>query len=128
MATKPTKWGADRLFARLDLADSQYFSEVTRAQALSLKEKYFTVRTAQNLYLAATKQVLAQEGAGIVQYAGYCAFAGEMDKARRKVGAGAAMALEAATLVAKWTARGLSPSVLAAVRTQVFNVSAPVGP
>ena len=36
--------------------------------------------------------------------------------------------VEAATLVGKWVSRGLSQSVLEAIRTEVFNVSAPVGP
>ncbi|HDQ99001.1 MAG TPA: hypothetical protein ENN51_01750 [candidate division WOR-3 bacterium] len=128
MAVKPSQWGADRLFARLDMPDSEYFPAITRQQAESLKTKYFTVRNAQNLYLAATKQVLAGEGVSAILYAGYCAFAGEMDRARRKLGAGQGLALEAATLVAKWVARGLSQSVLEKVRLQVFDVSAPVGP
>ncbi|MFO7639376.1 MAG: hypothetical protein R6X14_08830 [bacterium] len=128
MAVKPSSWGADRLFARLDLPDSQYFPAITRQQAESMKTKYFTVRNAQNLYLGATKQVLAGDGVSSVRYAGYCSFAGELDKARRKLGAGDALALEAATLIAKWVARGLDQSVLEKVRYQVFDISAPVGP
>ena len=128
MATKPSSWGADRLFARLDIADSEYFPLITRQQAGSLKTKYFTVRTAQNLYLTATKQILAADGISNIQYTAYCAFAGEMDRARRKLGAGNALALEAANLVGKWVARGLSPSTLEKVRFQVFDVSGPVIP
>jgi hypothetical protein len=40
---------------------------------------------------------------------------------------GASLAQECATLIAKWVARGLSLAVLEAVRSDVCNVSAPVG-
>ena len=128
MAVKPSHWGADRLFARLDLPDSQYFPAITRQQAGSMKTKYYTVRNWQNRYLVATKQVLAGDGVSSIEYGAFCAFAGELDKARRSLGNGDALALAAATLVAKWAARGLSPSTLQKVRYQVFDISAPVGP
>jgi hypothetical protein len=35
---------------------------------------------------------------------------------------------EAATLIAKWVARGLTQAVLQAIRTDVFNVAAPTAP
>ncbi len=128
MATKPASYGADRLFARLDLADSDYFSEVTRAQAESMKVKYFRTRTAQNYYLTQTKQVLAGEGVSSILYGAYCAFAGEVAASRDKLGAGEALAIEVAIHVAKWAARGCSQTVLETVRTQVFNIGAPAGP
>ena len=125
MGTKPASYGADRLFARLDLADSQYFPEVTKAQASSMKEKYYRHRTAQNLYLTATKQILAGEGISSIQYAGYCAFAGELAMSRDKLGGGESLAIEGQTLIQKWVARGLSQTVLEKLRTDVFSVSAP---
>jgi len=130
MGTKPASYGADRLFARLDLTDSQYFPEVTRAQSESMKEKYYRHRAAQNLYLTQTKQVLAGEGVSSIAYAGYCAFAGEMAMTRNKLGGGESLAIEAQTLVAKWVARGLDQTVLEKIRTDVFNIGAPtpVGP
>jgi hypothetical protein len=36
--------------------------------------------------------------------------------------------LEAATLMAKWVARGLTQSLLQAIRTDVFNIAAPIAP
>ena len=39
---------------------------------------------------------------------------------------GETLAKEAATLIAKWKARGLSEPVLQGIRTDVFNVSAPI--
>jgi uncharacterized protein YdiU (UPF0061 family) len=41
---------------------------------------------------------------------------------------GESAAQEAATLIAKWKARGLTQAVLETVRTQVFNIGAAVGP
>ena len=41
---------------------------------------------------------------------------------------GALLAMEAAVLIAKWVARGLTQAVLQAIRTDVFNVAAPVAP
>jgi hypothetical protein len=39
---------------------------------------------------------------------------------------GESLALEAAVLITKWTARGLTAAVLQAIRTDVFNVAAPL--
>jgi len=41
---------------------------------------------------------------------------------------GESAAQAAAVLIAKWVARGLTQSVLQAIRTQVFNVGAPIAP
>ena len=39
-----------------------------------------------------------------------------------------ALAQEAAVLIAKWVARGLTQAVLQAIRTDVFNIAAPIAP
>jgi hypothetical protein len=41
---------------------------------------------------------------------------------------GETFALAASVLLSKWAARGLDPDVLAAIRTEVFDIGAPVGP
>ena len=128
MAVKPSSYGADRLFARLDLTDSDYFPEVTLEQKDSMKVKYFRSRTYQNQYLTLTKQLLAAIGVSSILYGPYCAFAGEVAAARDKLGGGESLAIEVATLIAKWTSRGCSGTVLEAIRTQVFNIVAPAGP
>jgi hypothetical protein len=128
MAVKPSSYGADRLFARLDLENSEYYPEVTMQQKAAMKVKYFRTRTAQNYYLTQTKQVLASAGVSGITYAPYCAFAGEVAAARDKLGAGETLANEVATLIAKWAGRGLSMPVLESIRTDVFNIAAPVGP
>ncbi|HDQ99000.1 MAG TPA: hypothetical protein ENN51_01745 [candidate division WOR-3 bacterium] len=73
------------------------------------------------------RAVLNGEGVSTALYPFYLAYGRELWKLTNRVN-GASAALEAATLAAKWTARGLSPSVLEKVRHQVFSISAPVGP
>jgi hypothetical protein len=41
---------------------------------------------------------------------------------------GESLSQEAAALIAKWVARGLSQPVLQAIRSEVFNVPAPIAP
>jgi len=79
---------------------------------------------------AAGRLLRMTDGAGVrtIQYPFYFCFAREMWSLVRKEISGESLATEAATLVAKWVARGLTPAVLQAIRTDVFNVAAPIGP
>ncbi len=72
------------------------------------------------------KQVCDGAGATVIQIPFYLCFGREMWALLRKELSGEAMALEAATLIAKWKSRGLVEAVLQAIRTDVFNVSAPI--
>ncbi|MFO7676331.1 MAG: hypothetical protein R6X12_08460 [bacterium] len=74
-----------------------------------------------------TRAVLNAEGVSLTLYPYYLAFGREMWKLTNRVN-GEAAALEAANLVAKWVARGLSLSVLGKIRSNVFSVPKPVGP
>jgi hypothetical protein len=74
------------------------------------------------------KQVCDGAGVSIIQYPFYLCFGREMWSLIRKEVSGESLAKEAATLVAKWKARGLTEAVLQAIRTDVFNVVAPVAP
>ncbi len=74
------------------------------------------------------KQVLDGQGVSIKDYPFYLDFGREIWHLQRIEVSGESLAIEAAVLIGKWQARGLSQSVLEAIRTQVFNVSAPVGP
>jgi hypothetical protein len=74
------------------------------------------------------KQVCDGEGVSTIQLPFYLCFGREIWALTRKDISGETMALEAAVLVAKWLGRGLVQSVLEAIRTDVFNVSAPVTP
>jgi len=74
------------------------------------------------------KQVCDGAGVSIIQYPFYLCFGREMWALSRKDISGESMAQEAAILITKWTARGLTAAVLQAIRTDVFNVSAPIAP
>ncbi len=74
------------------------------------------------------KQVCDGAGVPTIQYPFYLCFGREIWALTRKEVSGESLALEAATLIAKWVARGLQTSVLQAVRTDVFNVAAPIAP
>jgi len=74
------------------------------------------------------KQVCDGAGVPTIQYPFYLSFGREMWALTRKDISGESLAIEAATLIAKWKARGLTEALLAAIRTDVFNVAAPVAP
>jgi hypothetical protein len=74
------------------------------------------------------KQVCDGAGVPTIQYPFYLCFGREVWALTRKDVSGESLALEAAVLITKWTARGLQGPVLQAIRTDVFNVAAPVAP
>jgi hypothetical protein len=74
------------------------------------------------------KQVCDAAGVPTIQYPFYLCFGREIWALTRKDISGESMAIEAATLIAKWVARGLTTAVLQAIRTDVFNVAAPAAP
>ncbi len=74
------------------------------------------------------KQVCDGAGVPTIQYPFYLCFGREMWALSRKDISGESLAIEAATLIAKWKARGLTEAVLQAIRTDVFNVAAPIAP
>jgi hypothetical protein len=74
------------------------------------------------------KQVLDMQGISTSVYANYLAFSREVWRLKRMGVSGDSLAAECATLIAKWVARGLSLAILETIRSQVFDVSAPVGP
>jgi len=74
------------------------------------------------------KQVCDGKGVPTIQYPFYLCFGREVWSLIRKEISGESLAKESATLIAKWVARGLTQSVLQAIRTDVFNVAAPIAP
>ena len=74
------------------------------------------------------KQTCDAAGVSVIQYPFYLCFGREIWALTRKDISGESMAKEAATLIAKWVARGLTQSVLQAIRSEVFNVPAPTAP
>lgn len=73
------------------------------------------------------KQVLNSSGVSVLQIAPYLAFGREMWSKSQKM-AGETLAKEAAVLIAKGVARGLTQAVMQAIRSEVFNVPAPIAP
>jgi hypothetical protein len=74
------------------------------------------------------KQVCDGAGCSTIQYPFYLCFGREIWALTRKDISGESMAQAAATLIAKWVSRGLSAPVLQAIRSDVFNVPAPIAP
>jgi hypothetical protein len=74
------------------------------------------------------RQVLNGSGVPTIQYPFYLCYGRELWSRIRNGMEGESLAIEAAVLLAKWVARGLTQSVLQDIRTDVFNVSAPVAP
>ena len=74
------------------------------------------------------RQVLNGAGVPTIQYPFYLCFGRELWSRIRNGMDGESLAMETAILIAKWVARGLTQSVLQSVRTDVFNVSAPIAP
>jgi len=73
-----------------------------------------------------TKQVLDGSGIDTMFIVFYLDFARQLFKlSHGRTVSGATLAKEAQVLLEKWQARGLRPEVLAAIRTDVFNVPAP---
>ena len=110
------KYDTTRIKATLDEMRPTMLQNVTAV---------FPLITAMELQV---KQVCDGSGVSTIQYPFYLNFGRELWALSRKDISGESYAKEAAILVTKWTARGLTQAVLQAIRTQVFNVAAPVAP
>jgi hypothetical protein len=110
------KYNTERIKATLDDKRPAMLASVTAV---------FPMITAMELQV---KQVCDGAGVPTIQYPFYLNFGREIWALTRKEVSGESLALEAATLIAKWKARGLTEAVLQAIRTDVFNVVAPVAP
>ena len=72
------------------------------------------------------RQTLNAAGVHTIFYVPYLNYARQLYKLSRQQGiSGESFAMGAQVLLDKWAARGLNPNVLAAIRTQVFDASAP---
>lgn len=74
------------------------------------------------------RATINSSGVSVIQYPFYLNFGRQMWSKIRKGMAGESLAQEAAILIAYWTAQGLTQAVLQAIRSDVFNVSAPLAP
>ena len=72
------------------------------------------------------RQTLNAAGVHSIMYVPYLSYARQLYKLSRQQGiSGESFALGAQVLLDKWAARGLNPTVLARIRTDVFDVVAP---
>ncbi|MBM3323070.1 hypothetical protein FJY69_06305 [candidate division WOR-3 bacterium] len=111
-----TKYNTERIKSVLDEMRPAMYANV---------QAVFPLIAAMELQV---KQVLDGLGVSMKDYPFYLAFGREIWSLTRKQVSGESLAIEAETLIAKWVARGLTRSVLEAVRTQVFNVGPPSSP
>jgi len=76
-----------------------------------------------------TKQVLSASGIDTMYIVFYLDYARQLFRlSHGRLISGPTLAREAQVLLEKWQARGLNPTVLAAIRTDVFSVPAPAAP
>jgi hypothetical protein len=117
---------------RVDRWDAKFDTTAVKATLDKLRPKMLQNMGAVTPMITAmelqVKQVCDGAGATVIQIPFYLCFGREMWSLIRKEISGEAAAVEAATLIAKWKARGLVEAVLQGIRTDVFNVGAPIGP
>lgn len=111
-----TKFNTERIKATLDEMRPAMYAKV---------QAVFPLLTAMELRV---KQVLDSSGVPTRDYPSYLAFGRQLWALGRKEISGESAALEAAVLIAKWVARGLTQPVLQAIRSEVFNIPAPIAP
>ena len=100
--------------------------EQVTPQITSIKQNAASVMTEIVQMETQVRQVLNGAGVSCILYPFYLNFGREMWSKIRNGMEGESLAIEAAVLIAKWTARGLTEAVLQAIRTDVFNVAAPL--
>jgi hypothetical protein len=110
------KYNTERIKATLDDKRPGMLASVTAV---------YPMITAMELQV---KQVCDGAGVKTIQLPFYLNFGREIWALSRKEISGETLAIEVATLIAKWTSRGLTAAVLQGIRTDVFNVSAPITP
>ena len=121
MPTDPTK--------RIDNWDTKY--NVERISAILTEKRPKMLERVNSVFVSLAsmegqvKQVLDGSGVSIIQYPFYLNFGREMWHLAQQDMSGDSLAIEAAILIGKWTARGLTQATLETIRTQVFNVGAP---
>jgi hypothetical protein len=117
---------------RLENWDTKYNLEritaILTAKRPKMLERMGNAIVALSSMEGQVKQTCDASGVPTIQYPFYLCFGREMWSLRRKEISGGSMAQEAAVLVAKWTARGLTAPVLQAIRSEVFDVAAPIAP
>jgi hypothetical protein len=108
--------------------DTTRIKAIIDAKRPVMLEHVNAVYTSIALMETQVKQTIDASGVPTIQYPFYLCFGREMWSKLRKEMSGESLAQAAAVLIAKWVARGLSQPVLQAIRSEVFNVPAPIAP
>ncbi len=106
-------------------------ANLTRDLAVKLPDmttRYSAATTAGVAMETQVKQVLDGAGVPTIQYPFYLCFGRELWALQRREVSGESLAIEAAVLIAKWVARGLTESVLVSIRGGTFSIGAPIAP
>jgi hypothetical protein len=111
----------------LKLSEARLLSDLT-ALMPTMTANYAAVVPQITAMELSVKQVCDNVGVPTIQLPFYLDFGREMFARTRADIAGETLALFAAMSIAKWVSRGLTQSILQAIRTDVFSVAAPVAP
>jgi hypothetical protein len=93
-----------------------------------MRERYQVQAKMQGRVEHRVSEVTDAAGISVMARIWYKNFGREMWSLSRSDISGESLAKEAAVLIAKWKTRGLTEAVLQGIRTDVFNVAAPVAP
>jgi hypothetical protein len=117
---------------RIEKWDAKFDTAAIKATLDKMRPKMLTNASNAFVSLALMETQVKQvcDGAGVptIAYPFYLCFGREVWSLLRKEMSGESMADECAILIAKWVSRGLQAPVLQAIRSDVFNVPAPIAP
>jgi len=117
---------------RIDNWDTGFNTE--RIKAILDEKRPAMLQRVQSVFVSIdqmetqVKQCIDGLGAATILYPYYLDFGREVWSLQQKGISGVSLQEACATQIAKWVSRGLSLSILEAIRSDVFNVSAPAGP
>ena len=124
MPTDPTK-RTENWDSKYDIVRIAAMLTAKRAKMLEHINAVTPLMAAMELQV---RQTCDASGVPTIHYPFYLNFGREVWALTRKEISGESLAQEVAVLIAKWVARSLNQAVLQAIRTQVFNVNAPIAP
>jgi len=111
--------------------DRRYTGDHVKAIIDAEKSIMLTNNTASTedlvFYETLTKQCLNAQGVSVAEAADYLAFSRQVWAKRRRY-SGDMLVNEVGNVLALWVARGLTLSVLEAIRNEVYAIPAPAGP
>jgi hypothetical protein len=99
---------------------------IVTKRVLSMKENFGVTANELVSMESQVRQVCNGAGVPTISIPFYLCFGREIWALKRRGIAGETLAIEAAVLITKWVAQGLTSAVLGGVRTDVFNVSPPL--